>query len=102
MTKVNINIKKLNSNATIPTYGTEFSAGADLYACLENPITIEPGKTEFIHTDLYFYSYLGSGNQSDNADGRFNSYGRCHIIKHVNVNLFSVFPDDSDVYGSVH
>ena len=44
MTKVNINIKKLNSNATIPTYGTEFSAGADLYACLENPITIEPEK----------------------------------------------------------
>ena len=52
MTKVNINIKKLNSNATIPTYGTEFSAGADLYACLENPITIEPGKTEFIHTGI--------------------------------------------------
>jgi hypothetical protein len=57
---------------------------------------------KFIHTDLYFYSYFGSGNQSDNADGGFNSYGRCHIIKHVNVNLFSVFPDDSDVYGSVH
>lgn len=52
MTKANINIKKLNSNATIPTYGTEFSAGADLYACLENPITIEPGKTEFIHTGI--------------------------------------------------
>ena len=57
---------------------------------------------KFIHTDLYFYSYFGSGNQSDNADGRFNSYGWCNIIKHVNVNLFSVFPDDSDVYGSVH
>mgnify|MGYP007022168616 CR=1 FL=1 len=57
---------------------------------------------KFIHTDLYVYSYFGSGNQSDNADGGFNSYGRCHIIKHVNVNLFSVFPDDSDVYGSVH
>lgn len=52
MTKVNINIKKLNENATIPTYGTEYSAGADLYACLENPLTIAPGKTEFIHTGI--------------------------------------------------
>ena len=27
-----VNIKKLNPNACIPTYGTEFSAGADLYS----------------------------------------------------------------------
>ena len=28
-------IKKLNENAVIPTYGTEYSAGADLYACTD-------------------------------------------------------------------
>ena len=36
----------------VPTYGTEFSAGADLYACLDAPVTIRPGQTVFIHTGL--------------------------------------------------
>lgn len=45
-------VKKLNPNATLPTYGTEFSAGADLYACLDKPLTIKPGETEFIPTGL--------------------------------------------------
>lgn len=47
-----VKIKKLNPNATLPTYGTEFSAGADLYACMEDAVTIEAGKTAFIHTEL--------------------------------------------------
>ena len=47
-----MNIKKLNENATIPTYGSEFAAGADLYACLEGDVTIEPAKTVLIHTGL--------------------------------------------------
>ena len=52
MTKVNINIKKLNSNATIPTYGTEFSAGADLYACLAQDVVIGPGESAWIPTGI--------------------------------------------------
>lgn len=47
-----VNIKKLDDKAIIPTYGTEFSAGADLYACMKNAITIEPNHTEFIKTGL--------------------------------------------------
>ncbi len=47
-----MNIKKLNDNAHIPTYGSEFSAGADLYACEETEITIAPGETKLIHTGL--------------------------------------------------
>ena len=47
-----VNIKKLNENAVIPTYGSEFSAGADLYACTEEPLTIESGKTELVHTGI--------------------------------------------------
>ena len=47
-----IKIKKLNENAIIPTYGTEFSAGADLYALPGDSITIEPHKTVMIHTGL--------------------------------------------------
>ena len=46
-----LNIKKLNENAIIPTYGTEFSAGADLYN-LDQPITIDPHKTVIVHTGI--------------------------------------------------
>lgn len=52
MTKFNVNIKKLNENAVIPTYGTEYSAGADLYACMDESVTINPGETCFIKTGL--------------------------------------------------
>ncbi len=47
-----INIKKLNENATVPTYGSEYAAGADLYACLDGEVTIEPGKTVMIKTGI--------------------------------------------------
>ncbi len=50
MTKVNI--KKLNEKATIPTYGSEFSAGADLYALAHEPITIAPHETVLVHTGV--------------------------------------------------
>jgi len=49
---VNINIKKLDERAVVPTFGSEYAAGADLYACLDEPITIEPGTTTMIHTGL--------------------------------------------------
>lgn len=50
--KAKIEIKKLDERAIIPTYGTEFSAGADIYALLDEPVTIEPGETKLIHTGL--------------------------------------------------
>lgn len=49
-----VKIKKLNEKAVIPTYGSEFSAGADLYACEESTVTIEPHKTVLVHTGLSF------------------------------------------------
>lgn len=52
MQKITVNIKKLDKNAVIPAYGTEFSAGADLYACLNEPVTIAPHTTEIINTGL--------------------------------------------------
>ena len=45
-------VKKLRQNAVIPTYGSATAAGADLYACLEENVTIEPGRTVFIPTGL--------------------------------------------------
>ena len=50
--QIKIEIKKLDEKAIIPTYGTEYSAGADLHALLEEPITIAPGETKLIHTGL--------------------------------------------------
>ena len=43
-----VKVKKLYDHAKLPKYGTEFSAGADLCACLTEPITILPGETKMI------------------------------------------------------
>lgn len=45
-----VNIKKLDERAIIPTYGTEYSAGADLYSI--EAVTVEPHKTVLVHTGL--------------------------------------------------
>ena len=47
-----IRVKILREGAKLPTYGTTSAAGADLYAWLENPVVIEPGKTAFIPTGI--------------------------------------------------
>ena len=47
-----IRVKRLNQNAILPTYGSVEAAGADLYACLENPVVIQPGESAFIPTGL--------------------------------------------------
>ena len=46
-----INVKKINDKAILPTYGSEYAAGADLYACLDEPLTIKPHETVMVHTD---------------------------------------------------
>ena len=47
-----IKVKKLNVNAILPTYGSIEAAGADLYACLDGDIVIEPGESKFVPTGL--------------------------------------------------
>lgn len=47
-----VRIKKLNPQAIIPSYGTEFSAGADLYAYLTETVVIQPGETFLVHTGI--------------------------------------------------
>ena len=47
-----ISVKKLRENAILPTYGSAEAAGADLYACLEEDITIAPGESKFVPTGL--------------------------------------------------
>lgn len=50
--KMKVNIKRLKQNAVIPVYGSDYAAGGDLYACLEQEITIKPGETAFVGTGL--------------------------------------------------
>ena len=45
-------VKKVMPEAKLPAYGSEFSAGADLYALLEEPCTIAPGETVLLHTGI--------------------------------------------------
>ena len=47
-----VNVKKLVEEAVIPTYGSEYAAGADLYACIEEPVTIAPGETYLVKTGI--------------------------------------------------
>lgn len=49
---VKMKIKKLNERAIVPTYGTVFSAGADLYACESEQITIPAGEARLVHTGI--------------------------------------------------
>lgn len=52
MRDTQIHVKKLNENAILPTYGSAYAAGADLYACMDAPVTIAPGETVMMHTGL--------------------------------------------------
>lgn len=47
-----IPVKILREGARLPAYGTPEAAGADLYACLEAPVTIQPGTSAFIPTGI--------------------------------------------------
>ncbi len=47
-----IRVKKVKANAILPTYGSLEAAGADLYACLDEKVIIEPGASVFVPTGL--------------------------------------------------
>ena len=49
---VKVLVKKLNSLASLPSYKTDGAAGMDLMACIEKPISLEPGKSCLIPTGL--------------------------------------------------
>jgi dUTP pyrophosphatase len=52
MEKMRVKIKKLRPGAVTPAYGSVFSAGADLCACIDTPATVAPGDTVMIPTGL--------------------------------------------------
>jgi dUTP pyrophosphatase len=47
-----VKVKKLKENAVIPKRATDGSAGADLYACIDEPVVIEPSQLVKIPTGI--------------------------------------------------
>lgn len=47
-----LTFKKLSENAVIPSRATKCSAGMDICACLESPVTLECGEIKMIPTGL--------------------------------------------------
>ncbi len=81
--KYEIKIKKLRDKAQMPTYGSDFAAGADIYAALDEAVTIAPGETKFIPTGLAFqipegyagFMYARSGMASKRGLAPANKVG---------------------------
>ena len=47
-----VSVKRLSPGAKLPTYGSVEAAGADLYACLEQPVTVAPGESVWVPTGI--------------------------------------------------
>ncbi len=54
-----VGIKKLSSKAILPSYGSEYAAGADLYACVDEELNINPHETVLVPTGLAVELPLG-------------------------------------------
>ncbi|MCK0163422.1 dUTP diphosphatase [Marinobacter sp. S6332] len=56
MSKKNLQVRilddRIGNEIAFPEYATEGSAGLDLRACLDRPITLAPGETKLIRTGL--------------------------------------------------
>ncbi len=52
MLKSPVRIMKLREKAMVPTYGSAFAAGADLYACIDGDVMVGPHETVMIPTGI--------------------------------------------------
>lgn len=52
MEKINMKIKRLSDDAQVPQYQTKEAAGADLHACIMEPVIIQPGAIELVPTGI--------------------------------------------------
>ncbi len=79
-----LKIKKVRENAKLPTRGTVGSAGLDLYACIDEPITLKKGDKAIIPTGIAIglddphyaaFIYARSGLAIKHGIGLLNSVG---------------------------
>lgn len=57
---IDVKVKKLDERAILPTYGSPYAAGADLYAVADAPITVAPSETVFVHTGIAIELPMGT------------------------------------------
>ncbi len=89
-----LKIKKLRENAKIPFRATDGSAGMDLYACIDAPVTIEPHEIKLIPTGLAI--------ELESSDYVAYLYARSGLaIKHGIAPANCVGVIDSDYRGEV-
>ena len=60
MQKCNVNIKKLDDKAVVPTYGSEYAAGFDLYSVSDEEITIKAHETVLVKTGIAMELPIGT------------------------------------------
>ena len=53
MNRFKLDFKKLRDGAITPTYGSEYAAGADLYACID----YNKSGSDTVYTDRFGYVY---------------------------------------------
>lgn len=79
-----LKVKKVRENAKIPTRATIGSAGMDLYACIDEPITLKKGDKAIIPTGIAIglqdphyaaFIYARSGLAIKHGIGLLNSVG---------------------------
>ena len=79
-----LKIKKVRENAKLPTRATSGSAGMDLYACIDEPITLKKGDKAIIPTGIAIglddphyaaFIYARSGLAIKHGIGLLNSVG---------------------------
>lgn len=89
-----LKIKKVQENAIIPKRATEGSAGLDLCACIDEPLTLKGGETALIPTGLAI-------ELPDNQYGAFVFARSGLSIKHGIGLLNAVGVIDSDYRGEI-
>ena len=52
MTLPTLRVLALRENAALPAFGSAHAAGADLCACIEEPLAFQPGETRLVPTGL--------------------------------------------------
>lgn len=94
MNKLDIKIMRVNDKAILPAYQTEYAAGMDLHACLDQPIVIKPFERMMIPTGLKVEIPIGYEVQIRARSGIGLKYG----VTMVN----GVGTIDSDYRGEMH
>lgn len=72
-----IKVKKLRENVILPRYQTDHSAGMDLHAAIDRPITIKPSETFAVPTGISVAIPQGYEMQIRGRSGLALNFGVC-------------------------